>query len=79
MYFQNPSDRKRILKLENAGNISDLSSNLDHFEQRRLVTSEKKRDKLLYVALYTLLNVGENLVVERKMKKKNKVYCLKIY
>ena len=76
MYFQNPSDRKRILKLENAGNISDLSSNLDHFEQRRLVTSEKKRDKLLYVALYTLLNVSENLVVERKMKKRDIVSYL---
>ena len=76
LYFQNPSDRKRILKLENAGNISDLSSNLDHFEQRRLVTSEKKRDKLLYVALYTLLNVSENLVVERKMKKRDIVSYL---
>jgi hypothetical protein len=68
-------DRVRMLRIENGlGNGFPLDWEalcLDTFEQRRLLLSEQKRDKLLYVALYTLLNVSENTNVERKMKKRN--------
>jgi hypothetical protein len=68
-------DRVRMLRIENGlGNGFSLDWEalcLDTFEQRRLLLSEQKRDKLLYVALYTLLNVSENTNVERKMKKRN--------
>ena len=55
---------------------SSDDDDIDAFEARRVVSSEKKRDALLYVAFYLLLNVAEDVAVERKMKKRDVVSYL---
>ena len=56
--------------------VSSDDDDIDAFEARRVVKSEKKRDALLYVAFYLLLNVAEDVAVERKMKKRDVVRYL---
>ena len=54
----------------NDEDIADIAD-IDEFEARRVVLAENKRDALLYVAFYALLNVAEDVAVERKMKKRD--------
>ena len=54
----------------------DDVDDVDAFEARRAATAERKRDALLYVAFRTLLNLAEDVAVERKMAKRDVVACL---
>ncbi|KAL6765847.1 kinesin-associated protein-domain-containing protein [Haematococcus lacustris] len=44
--------------------------------ERKLLTLIQKQDRLLYLCLYMLLNLSEDVGVEKKMKKKNVVVYL---
>mmetsp|Transcript_18844 Transcript_18844/g.45016 ORF Transcript_18844/g.45016 Transcript_18844/m.45016 type:complete len:791 (+) Transcript_18844:200-2572(+) len=44
--------------------------------ERKMLGLVQKQDRLLYVAFYLLLNLAEDVAVERKMKKKNIVVYL---
>ena len=67
--------RKRFLPLSYDAATTDVDD-IDEFEARRMVLAERKRDALLYVAFYALLNVAEDVAVERKMKKRDVAACL---
>jgi hypothetical protein len=43
---------------------------------QRMVLMTRKQDRLLYVCLYLLLNLAEDVSIERKMKKRNIVSYL---
>eukprot|EP00976_Prorocentrum_cordatum_P117972 1196393-Prorocentrum_minimum.AAC.3 len=45
-------------------------------KQRKSMMVTRKQDKLLYVCLYLLLNLAEDVNIERKMKKRNVVVYL---
>ena len=66
----------RSSRKDDRGDVSSDDDDIDAFEARRVVKSEKKRDALLYVAFYLLLNVAEDVAVERKMKKRDVVRYL---
>jgi hypothetical protein len=42
----------------------------------KFVKQSKKQDKMLFVAFYILLNLAEDIVVERKMLRKNLIDTL---
>jgi hypothetical protein len=42
----------------------------------KFVKQSKKQDKMLFVAFYILLNLAEDIVVERKMLRKNLIDSL---
>ena len=82
------ADRRKLLKTDSnkvTTNTRDVATrdedtadiaDIDAFEARRVVLAEKKRDALLYVAFYALLNVAEDVTVERKMKKRDVCHYL---
>eukprot|EP00286_Rhodomonas_abbreviata_P029278 CAMPEP_0181300704 /NCGR_PEP_ID=MMETSP1101-20121128/7032_1 /TAXON_ID=46948 /ORGANISM="Rhodomonas abbreviata, Strain Caron Lab Isolate" /LENGTH=749 /DNA_ID=CAMNT_0023405959 /DNA_START=219 /DNA_END=2465 /DNA_ORIENTATION=+ len=49
----------------------DLSAEEREKEAKKMKITEKKQDKLLYVCFHVLLNLAEDITVERKMKKRN--------
>lgn len=44
--------------------------------ERKMIAIVQRQDRLLYLCLYTLLNLAEDVAVERKMRKKNVVGLL---
>ncbi|GFH25455.1 uncharacterized protein HaLaN_23420, partial [Haematococcus lacustris] len=58
-------------------NIVSVFFSISNFSQeRKLLTLIQKQDRLLYLCLYMLLNLSEDVGVEKKMKKKNVVVYL---
>jgi hypothetical protein len=45
-------------------------------EMLKFLKQSKKQDKMLFVAFYILLNLAEDIVVERKMLRKNLIDSL---
>eukprot|EP00292_Cryptomonas_paramecium_P004280 CAMPEP_0113720002 /NCGR_PEP_ID=MMETSP0038_2-20120614/36189_1 /TAXON_ID=2898 /ORGANISM="Cryptomonas paramecium" /LENGTH=669 /DNA_ID=CAMNT_0000648559 /DNA_START=27 /DNA_END=2033 /DNA_ORIENTATION=+ /assembly_acc=CAM_ASM_000170 len=62
--------RDQIRKEEMEKKKKELSPEELEKENRRHKITEKKQDKLLYVCLHVLLNLAEDIGVERKMKKR---------
>jgi Kinesin-associated protein (KAP) len=57
--------------MDSAAGAIELSAS-----ERKLIGVIQKQDRLLYLCFYLLLNLAENVSVERKMKKKNIVQHL---
>jgi len=45
-------------------------------EEKKLASTIKKQEKVLFVAFHLLLNLGEDLQIERKMKNRQIIYLL---
>ncbi|XP_047355453.1 kinesin-associated protein 3 isoform X1 [Vespa velutina] len=65
--------KRRSVEVNSSVSESDLKKMKDELEKSRkkFKSLTKKQEQLLRVAFYLLLNIAENMDVERKMRKKN--------
>mmetsp|Transcript_22516 Transcript_22516/g.76554 ORF Transcript_22516/g.76554 Transcript_22516/m.76554 type:complete len:799 (+) Transcript_22516:38-2434(+) len=67
-------ERERALSEKSA-----KGEKIDDALQKKLTVAQRKQEKLLYVCFYLLLNIAEDVNIERKMKKRNiTVYLCKM-
>jgi hypothetical protein len=62
--------RDALRKEELQVKLKTLGREEQEREQKKLRATEKKQDKLLFVCFHVLMNLAEDITIERKMKKR---------
>ena len=65
--------RDALRKEELQVKLKTLGREEQEREQKKLRATEKKQDKLLFVCFHVLMNLAEDITIERKMKKRKKI------
>ena len=66
--------RDALRKEELQVKLKTLGREEQEREQKKLRATEKKQDKLLFVCFHVLMNLAEDITIERKMKKRKTVW-----